>query len=106
VPRLRELVDLIVGAAASLMVARQLGYIDRSEPLPDDYYEHLSLRTRRMAEGTLPPHGRWISGYYFNSGLMRLWAARDQLQRIQEVIARRKGQLSKLRLDSPLRADA
>jgi hypothetical protein len=73
------------------MRAQQLGYKDRSFPLPNDYYEFLAARSKRMAKGTLPPHGLWISGYYFNSGILRLWSARDQLQRLQRSIAGRRG---------------
>lgn len=79
VPPLRDSLDLAIGAAASFMRAEQLGYQDRDFALPDDYYEKLRER-HRMAEGTLPPHGRWISGYYFNSGLIRLSEARKQLR--------------------------
>src|SRR5205823_1041473 len=82
VPVLRNMLDLAIGAAASFMRAQQLGYKDRSFPLPNDYYEFLAARSKRMAKGTLPPHGLWISGYYFNSGILRLWSARDQLQRL------------------------
>lgn len=87
VPRLRDLLDLLAGALASLIQARHVGYEDRLEALPDDYYPKLSKRVARMAAGTLPPHGRWISGYYFNSGLMRLHACLDQFERIQEAIS-------------------
>lgn len=104
VPAVRDLLDLTIGAAASFMRAEQLGYQDRSFALPDDYYEHLAMRAKRMAKGTLPPHGLWISGYYFNSGLLRLWSARDQLQRLQEhIVNRRAGAASvpnKLRVEA------
>jgi len=37
VPRLRDLLDLVVGVVASLVRARDLGYQDRFDPLSDDY---------------------------------------------------------------------
>jgi len=57
VPPLRDLLDLTIGAAASFIRAEQLGYQDRSFALPNDYYEHLAMRAKRMAKGTLPPTG-------------------------------------------------
>ncbi|HVS05761.1 MAG TPA: hypothetical protein VHK65_06300 [Candidatus Dormibacteraeota bacterium] len=89
VPALRDLLDFAIGAAASFMRADQLGYKDRSFALPGDYYEHLAARAKWMAKGSLPPYGLWISGYYFNSGLLRLWSVRDQLGRLEEDIAGR-----------------
>lgn len=76
---LGDLLDLTAGALASFLKARELKYQDDDrigKALPDDYYGKLACRIRRMAEGTLPPRGRWISGYYFNSALFRLGAAR------------------------------
>lgn len=95
VPRVRDLLDLAAGAAASPLRAEQLGYQDRNGPLPDEYYDALRIRVQRMAGGTLPPHGRWISGYYFNSALMRIGACRDQLRRILQRAARQQGQAAR-----------
>jgi hypothetical protein len=86
VPRLRDLLDLAAGVLASLIRADQLAYQDRDEELPPEYYPKLSERVRKMRAGTLPPHGLWISGYYFNSALMRLAAGRDQLRRVLKEI--------------------
>ena len=91
VPRVRDLLDLAAGAAASLLRAEQLGYQDRAGRLPDEYYEALRKRVQRMAGGTLPPHGRWISGFYFNSALMRIGACRDQLRRVLQRASRQRG---------------
>lgn len=92
VPRVRDLLDLAAGAAASLLMAERLGYEDRIGALPDEYYDALRIRVQRMAGGTLPAHGRWISGYYFNSALMRIGACRDQLRRILQTASRQRGQ--------------
>jgi hypothetical protein len=82
---LGDLVDLTIGALASLIRADQLKYQDEDrigKELPPEYYSKLSERVRRMSSGTLPPHGRWLSGYYFNSGLLRLGAAREMTQKL------------------------
>lgn len=92
VPRVRDLLDLAAGAAASLLRAEHLGYQDRTGPLPDEYYEALRNRVQRMADGSLPAQGRWISGLHFNSALMRIGACRDQLRRILQKAARQRGQ--------------
>ena len=86
VPRLGDLFDLSAGVLASLIKANELEYQDRDEELPPEYYPKLSERVRKMSEGTLPPRGFWISGYYFNSALMRLAAVRDQLRRVLHEI--------------------
>ena len=88
---LGDLVDLIIGALASLIRAEQLGYKDRiGEELPPEYYAKLSERVRRMAAGKLPPHGRWLSGYYFNSALLRLGAAREITGRLFNALDKGK----------------
>jgi|SRR5581483_10410414 len=56
VPRVRDLLDLAAGAAASLLRAEQLGYQDRTGRLPDEYYEALRNRSRF-------PLVRWCSTY-------------------------------------------
>ncbi|MBI4479228.1 MAG: hypothetical protein HY651_04310 [Acidobacteria bacterium] len=76
--QLRDLLDLEVGALASLIRADDLDYQDRPDPLPDEYYDTLHNRVMKMSEGTLPPKGRWLSGYYFNSALLRLGASADK----------------------------
>lgn len=94
VPPLRDLLDFTIGAAASLMRAEQVGYEDRSFKLPSDYYTHLAERAKRMANGTLPWHGRWISGYYFNSGLVRLWQTREVVRDLLDKVRPRVPQLA------------
>jgi hypothetical protein len=80
---LGDLVDLTIGALASLIRAEQLKYQDRiGTELPHEYYSRLGERVKRMETGTLPQHGRWLSGYYFNSALLRLGAAREISQRL------------------------
>lgn len=81
---LGDVLDLVAGALASLICAEKLEYKDREaeEELPWEYYIKLSERVKKMAAGTLPPHGRWISGYYFNSALLRIGIARDQIRHL------------------------
>src|SRR5947209_8105872 len=80
---LGDLLDITAGVIASLIRAEQLEYIDRmDEALPPEYYTKLSERIAKMTAGTLPPRGRWIAGYYFNSALLRLGAARDITKRL------------------------
>lgn len=80
---LGDLLDLTAGALASLIRAQQLEYIDRlGEELPPEYYIKLGERLAKMTAGTLPPRGRWLSGYYFNSALLRLGAAREITNRL------------------------
>jgi len=105
VPPLRDLLDLAIGAAASFMRAEQFGYKDRSFALPDNYYEYLGARARWMANGKLPSHGLWISGYYFNSGLIRLSEARKQLRSLLKKLAKRPG-VPQLASDKHLRDEA
>ena len=100
VPRLRDLLDLAAGVLVSLIKADQLAYQDRDEELPPEYYAKLSERVRKMRAGTLPPRGLWISGYYFNSALMRLAAVRDQLRRLlKEINNQRPGAVPELPTD-------
>jgi hypothetical protein len=78
-----DLLDITAGAIASLIRAEQLQYLDRiNEELPLEYYTKLSERILKMTAGTLPPRGRWIAGYYFNSALLRLGAAREISKRL------------------------
>jgi hypothetical protein len=104
VPALRDLLDFAIGAAASFMRAEQLGYKDRPFELPANYYERVGARAKWMAKGRLPPYGLWISGYFFNSGILRLWSAHDQLERLEDDIAGRRAGPSrapaKLRLEA------
>jgi len=95
--RLGDLLDLSAGALASLIRARQLEYEDRPGPLPPEYYTALSQRVARMVAGTLPPRGRWISGYYFNSAILRIGPAREKLRRLLEQIDKGKkgGEISR-----------
>lgn len=80
---LGDLLDITAGALASLIRAKQLEYIDRlGEELPAKYYIKLAERVAKMTGGTLPPRGRWLSGYYFNSALLRLGAAREITYRL------------------------
>lgn len=88
--RLGDLLDLSAGALASLIRARQLEYEDRPGPLPPEYYTVLSQRVARMVAGTLPPRGRWMSGYYFNSAILRIGPAREKLRRLLEQIDKAK----------------
>lgn len=100
VPRLGDLLDLAAGALASLIKANQLEYQDRKVELPPEYYPKLSERVRKMGDGTLPPRGLWISGYYFNSALLRLAAGRDQLRRVlSKVNKQRPGAVQELPTD-------
>lgn len=103
VPPLRDLLDFVVGASASLMRAEQLGFQEREFSLPPDYYEKLAERTTRMAHGTLPWHGLWISGYYFNSGLIRLWQTRDVMRDLLDKVRPRR---ELLKPDEDLKAEA
>jgi len=60
-----------------MLRAQDLNYKDEdriNNALPEEYYSKLAQRVKLMANGTLPPYGRWISGYYFNSALLRLGA--------------------------------
>jgi hypothetical protein len=87
---LGDLLDLTAGALAGLIRAQELEYQDRvGEELPPEYYGKLSERIAKMANGTLPPHGRWISGYYFNSALLRLGAAREMTKRLLDSLDKR-----------------
>lgn len=88
---LGDLLDLTAGALARLIRAEQLEYIDRVDvELPPEYYNKLTERIARMANGTLPPRGRWISGYYFNSALLRLGAAREITKRLLDSLDKHK----------------
>lgn len=95
--RLGDLLDLTAGGLASLTLARQHRYQDRPEPLPKDYYEKLCERVERMAAGTVPSRGRWISGYHFNSAIFRIAAVRVKTRALLKGIDRqnkqREGQL-------------
>lgn len=86
--RLGDLLDLTAGALASLIRASQLGYQDRPGALPKDYFEKLRERVRRMAVGALPRYGRWISGYYFNSAILRKVAEAKAMTTPRETHAR------------------
>ena len=86
-----DLLDLTAGALASLIRAQELAYKDRmDEELPPEYYPKLTERVAKMANGTLPPRGRWISGYYFNSALLRLGAAREMTTKLFNSLDKRK----------------
>ncbi len=97
-PRIGPLLDLAAGALASLLKAQAMDYRgrDEDEELPPAYYVKLSERVKRMASGTLPPKGRWISGYYFNSALMRLGAAREQTRGLLAFLDKRCKQRGKM----------
>lgn len=90
--RFGALLDLTIGGLASFIEAQRLKYDNREDPLPPEYYKKLSERTKKMASGTLPQHGRWLSGYYFNSGLMRLGAAREQIRKLLCVLDKQKNE--------------
>lgn len=88
---LGDVVDITAGALASLIRAEELQYLDRiDEELPKEYYAKLSERVQKMTAGTLPPRGRWISGYYFNSALLRLGAAREITKRLLDALDKGK----------------
>lgn len=88
---LGDLLDITAGALASLIRAEQLQYVDRiGEELPPEYYRKLSERIEKMTAGTLPPKGRWIAGYYFNSALLRLGAAREITKRLLDNLDKGK----------------
>lgn len=88
---LGDLLDITAGALASLIRAEELEYIDRvGQELPPKYYVKLSERVARMAGGTLPPYGRWIAGYYFNSALLRLGGVREITRRLFDSLDKNK----------------
>jgi len=88
---LGDLLDITAGALASLIRAEQLEYLDRmDEELPPEYYKKLSERIAKMTAGTLPPRGRWIAGYYFNSALLRLGAAREITKKLLDKLDKGK----------------
>jgi hypothetical protein len=93
---LGPLLDLTVGGLASLIWAEQLNYLNRKSALPPIYYEGLSDRVEKMAIGTLPPAGPWLAGYYFNSGLMRLGAAREQTRGLLNGLVRKTPELQSM----------
>jgi hypothetical protein len=93
---LDDLLDLTIGALASLIRAEQLKYQDEDrigKELPPKYDSKLSERVRRMSSGTLPPHGRRLSGCYLNSGLLRLGAAREMTQKLLAYARRGRARL-------------
>jgi hypothetical protein len=49
-----------------------------------------------MGNGTLPPRGRWLSGYFFNSALLRIAAARHQTEGLLRALGRQAGEASAL----------
>lgn len=81
--------DLAAGGLASLMLAEPLQNFHRTEPLPPKYYEKLSSRVQRMTAGTLPPHGLWITGYYLNSAIFRIGAAREKIRMVLRTLRKR-----------------
>jgi len=93
--QLRDSLDLEVGALASLIRAHDLDYQDRPDPLSDEYYNTLHDRVMKMSEGTLPPKGRWLSGYYFNSALLRLGASADKTDGILRLLERQTKRVDK-----------
>lgn len=75
---LGDVLDLTAGALVSLIRAKQLGYKERvNKALSAKYYAALSRLVRSMGAGTQPHGGPWLAGYYFNSSLFRLGAARE-----------------------------
>jgi hypothetical protein len=88
--RLGDLLDLAAGGLASLIRANQLGYKDRTYPLPEQYYENLCIRVHKMGTGTLPQTGAWLAGYFLNSALLRIGAAREKLRGVLTALDRQK----------------
>jgi hypothetical protein len=88
--RLGDLLDLAAGGLSSLIRANQLGYKDRTYPLPKQYYENLCVRVHKMGTGTLPQSGAWLAGYFLNSALLRIGAAREKLRGVLTALDRQK----------------
>lgn len=93
---LGPLLDLAIGGLLSLILAQQSKYLDRKAALTPIYYEGLSDRARKMASGTVPSSGPWLAGYHFNSGLMRLGAAREQTRGLLKSLVRRRNDLESM----------
>jgi hypothetical protein len=88
---LGDLVDLTLGALVSLSRAGQLGYKERiGKPLSSKYYDKLIQLANGMAKGVLPEDRPWLAGYYFNSGLFRLGAAREITGKLLSSLDKRK----------------
>ena len=88
---LGDLLDLTVGALVSLGHAGQLGYRERvGKTLSAKYYDKLSQLAGVIAEGELPDDRPWLAGYYFNSALFRLGAAREITSKLLTSLDKRK----------------
>ncbi len=88
---LGDLLDLTVGALVSLVRAGQLGYKERiGKALSAKYYEKLNRLASGMAKGVLPDDRPWLAGYYFNSALFRLGAAREMTSKLLTSLDKRK----------------
>jgi hypothetical protein len=88
---LGDLLDLTVGALVSLGRAGQLGYKERiGKALSAKYYDKLNQLASGMAKGVLPDDRAWLAGYYFNSGLFRLGAAREITSKLLTSLDKKK----------------
>jgi adenylate kinase family enzyme len=71
---LRDSLDYLLGAVYALLVAQELGYADRDSALPENYWTAPQKRAGDMAIGIVRKDGKWASGFFFNSALLRIAA--------------------------------
>lgn len=72
--------DYAFGAVYALAMAEKCGYQDRPGSLPQEYWDEMKQRCLHASKGKLPRPGRWLGGWYFNSALQRIAAAREKFQ--------------------------
>jgi hypothetical protein len=74
-PDFLEIVDFAAGALLCLIYADDYNFRERPGPLPAGYAENVVKRLIGMSKGKKPGNRFWISGWHFNSALVRIASA-------------------------------
>jgi hypothetical protein len=81
----RATLDYLVGAVHALLRAIELGFMDRSKPVDESYWERPREWVGLIQEGNAIPDGPWLAGFYFNSALARIAAVFERMVALVEI---------------------
>jgi hypothetical protein len=86
----RAPLDYLLGGLHALFRARQLGFVDRPEPLDNAYWRGPLRRVKYMESGDIRTDGKWLAGFYFNAALARIAAGFERIVALIEERAQRR----------------
>lgn len=72
--------DLLLGAAYSLVFAEQEGYEHRVSKRVEE--DKVLVRARSLADGTVRTDGKWMAGFHLNGALFRESSVYDRILKV------------------------